>query len=60
MGGSSSEDDLLDSLGGGGLSSLGLLGCHFCQMDWTFSLGSDSGSVSSCVLKTWLMLVGVS
>ena len=54
----SSEDDLLDSLGG--LSSLGLFGCHFCWMDLIFSLGLDSGSVSSCVLKTWLTLVRVS
>ena len=35
-----------------GLSSLGLLGCCFHQMDWISSPGSDSGSVSLCVLKT--------
>ena len=57
VGCSSLEDDPLESLEG--VSSLGLGWCHFHQMDWIFSLGSDSASVSLCVLKMWLMQVKV-
>ena len=46
----SEDDDLLESFRG--LSSLGLFGCCFHQMNWIFSPGSDSGSVSSCSPKT--------
>ena len=56
--GTSPEDGSLDSLRG--LSSFGLFGHQFCWADWIFSSGSDSGSVSSCVLKIWLMPVRVS
>ena len=58
VGCSSSEDDPLESLGG--VFSLGLGWCCFCWLDRIFSLGSDSELVSSCILKTWLILVGVS
>ena len=58
VGCSSSEDDPLESLGG--VPSLGLGWHHFHWMDWIFSLGSDSESVSSCIPKTWLMPVRVS
>ena len=58
VGCSSLEDDPLESLGG--VSSLGLGWFPFRQMDWMFSPGLDSESVSLCVPKTWLMPVRVS
>ena len=52
VGGSSSSSDV-DSLESfRGLSCLGLFGYCFCWMDWTFSPGSNSGSVSLCLPKT--------
>ena len=47
------KDDSLESLEG--VSSLRLGWCHFCQMDWIFSPGSDSVSGSSCMPKMWLV-----
>ena len=49
VGCSSSEDVLLESLGG--MPSMGLGWCHFCHTDWIFSLGSDSESESSMHTK---------
>ena len=58
VGCSSSEDNPLESFRG--VFSLRLGWHRFCQLDWIFSLGSDSESVSSCIPKTWLMPVRVS